>query len=134
MEAGCADPMDDDAGPQPAEAYADYRFFRALSMMAAKLTLAGLFFIAWAAAFAFGHRWQTSIFLASTTALLLFLSLVSGFVAYALFKRRGGQVVKGPRTREEFEAERRSKAARQDQGDEHVPRDEHQGRRQPEEA
>lgn len=126
--------MDDDPAARPAEAYADYRFFRALSMMTAKLTLAGLFFIAWAAAFAFGHRWQTSIFLASTTALLLVLSLVSGLVAYMLFKRRGGEVEKGPRSREEMEAEYRSQASGQDQRDEHVAGDEHQGRRQPEDA
>lgn len=126
--------MDDDVTTRPAESYPDYRFFRALSLMTAKLTLAGLFFIAWAIAFAFGHRWDTSIFLASTTALLLFLSLVSGLVAYLLFKRRGGQVEKGPRSREELEAEIRSKAAGERERHEDVPRDEHQARRQPEET
>lgn len=118
--------MNDEQSAQPAESYPDYRFFRGLSLVTAKLTLAGLFFVAWAAAFAFGHRWQTSIFLASTTALLLVVSLVSGLIAYMLFKRRGGQVEKGPRSLEELEAERRSQTSRQDERHQDVARHEHQ--------
>jgi hypothetical protein len=84
---------------QPAEARGDYRFFRFLAVGGSRLTLAGLVFLAW---YILGYAlWRTQvevhIFLLTTTALALFLSLAAGMTAYSLFKRRGGKVEKTPK-------------------------------------
>jgi hypothetical protein len=120
-----APPMPDAQDPRPAEDHADYRFFRFLARATARLTVAGLFFIAWAALFATGHRWDTAIFLASTTALLLVASLVTSMVAYMLYKRRGGTIIKGPRSAEELRAGSLDEPVPR-QGGQDVPHDEHQ--------
>lgn len=117
---------------RPAEDHADYRFFRFLARSTARLTVAGLFFILWALLFAAGHRWETGIFLASTTALLLILSLATSMVAYMLYKRRGGLIVKGPRTAEEMRAGPLDESLPR-QGGQDVPRDQHQRGDDPEE-
>lgn len=89
--------------PQPAEARADYRFFRFLAVSGSRLTIAGLVFSAWRILVYGDLRKFTSegplisetlIFLLNTTALALVLSLVAGIVSYSLFKRRGGKIEK----------------------------------------
>lgn len=79
---------------QPAEAHADYRFFRYLALGASRLVVACLFLVLWNLLF-YRHG-PTLIFLLTTTAWALGVSLVAGTVAYALFKRRGGRVEKTP--------------------------------------
>lgn len=79
---------------RPAEDYADYRIFRLLTVGSSRLVLAGLFFAAWNLAF-YQDR-ATLIFLLTTTGLAVVVSLLAGFIAYFLFKRRGGKVEKTP--------------------------------------
>lgn len=83
-----------DATPPPAESHRDYRFFRFLAGFGAKLTIAGLVFTAWRLLWYRDPFSDTVAFLLSTTILALMTSLVAGFVAYYLFKRRGGRVEK----------------------------------------
>lgn len=82
---------------QPAEARSDYRFFRFLALSGARLTVAGLVFVAWyvAAYVLWGTAVTPGVFLLTTTALALIVSLVAGMVSYSLFKRRGGKIIKG---------------------------------------
>ena len=81
---------------QPAEAHGDYRFFRFLALGGARLTVAGLVFAAWHVAWNRDPLHETVIFLLSTTALALVVSLVPATVSYLLFKRRGGKIEKTP--------------------------------------
>ena len=81
---------------QPAEQRADYRFFRFLAVGGARLTVAGLLFAAWHLAWNRQPLHDTVIFLLSTTALALLVSLVAATVSYMLFKRRGGKIEKTP--------------------------------------
>lgn len=84
---------------QPAESHRDYRFFRFLASFGAKLTIAGLVFTAWRLLWYRDPFSDTVAFLLSTTLVALLVSLVGGFVAYYLFKRRGGRIEKsGPPT------------------------------------
>jgi len=84
---------------QPAEARGDYRFFRFLAVFGSRMTIAGLVFLAW---WLLAYRlWRTPIdvpiFLLSTTAVALVLSLLAGMTSYTLFKRRGGKIEKTPK-------------------------------------
>lgn len=63
------------------------------------MTLAGLVFLAW---YLVAYRmWRTPIdvpiFLLSSTALALVISLVAAMTSYTLFKRRGGKIEKTPK-------------------------------------
>lgn len=89
-----SDHVDEGTSVRPAEEYADYRFFRFLTLGSSRLVLAGLFFVAWN--LLFYRHWETLIFLLTTTAIALFVSLAAGMVAYMLYKRRGGRVEKTP--------------------------------------
>ena len=86
-------------GTQPAEAYGDYRFFRFLAVGGSRMTIAGLIFLAWyLVAYAMWRNpIDVPIFLLTTTALALIVSLVAGMTSYSLFKRRGGKIEKTPK-------------------------------------
>ena len=118
-----------DPDTSAAEQRADYRFFRTTAVYSAKLTLAGLFFIGWAALFAGANRYPVVVFLGSTTVLLLLVSLAASMTSYLLYKRRGGVIQKGPRSLEEFRAG--SERAPDGQGGKDVPSHEHEAREQP---
>jgi hypothetical protein len=81
---------------QPAEQRRDYRAFHRVTRVLANLTLSGAAFLIWylVAYRAWGRDVSIGIFLLTTTILAMMLSFVTGLVAFLLFKRRGGQVVK----------------------------------------
>jgi hypothetical protein len=88
-----------DGSLQPAEARGDYRFFRFLAIGGSRMTLAGLVFLAW---YIVAYRMSRTavdvpIFLLSTTAVALVVSLIAGMTSYTLFKRRGGKIEKTPK-------------------------------------
>jgi hypothetical protein len=89
-------PSESALAEQPAEQRRDYRAFYRITRFLANLTLAGAAFLLWyvAAYWAWDRPITVGIFLLTTTLLAMLLSLVFGLVAFLLFKRRGGKVVK----------------------------------------
>jgi hypothetical protein len=86
-----------DSATEIAEGYPDYRFFSRATRFFATLTLAGLFYLAWYLVFYIlpgNHGIHPGQFLLITTLIFLLFSVLTGFVAYFLYKRRGGRVVK----------------------------------------
>ena len=79
-----------DGPSRPAEDYADYRFFRLLTVGGARLVVACLFLIGWNLLVDPSRR--ILLFLGNTALLGLAVSLVFGTLAYTMFKRRGGRV------------------------------------------